>query len=426
MTKAPLDSEKLADWLNWLESLDPSKIELGLDRIRRVYQRLPQLSDSTKVITVAGTNGKGSCVTALQAGALAASKSVVAFSSPHLLRYNERIQLQGCAVADELLVEAFRETALAQQDTFITYFEYATLAALYIAAKNTPDLLVLEVGLGGRLDSVNLIDADLVVLTKIGMDHTEWLGKDIDSIAYEKCGVIKEGKHLVVAARDMPKVVNTSAIEKSVKLFSLGTDFDISLQAEGGFCLDIGSQSFDIGPLTLHEWSIAGACMALKVFWPESIEEIINAMGSLSMLGRYQKKSINGRPVIFDVAHNAMAIEHLVHRLKTDGMASVDILFAIMSDKDYESVVEVLSPVARKWYLLNIDQPRALSSDILSKALCKSGVEDCYELNSANSDILDEIFSEENSSIPLLVTGSFYTVSAVMQLPKISGQINLN
>ena len=121
MTKAPLDSEKLADWLNWLESLDPSKIELGLDRIRRVYQRLPQLSDSTKVITVAGTNGKGSCVTALQAGALAASKSVVAFSSPHLLRYNERIQLQGCAVADELLVEAFRETALAQQDTFITY-----------------------------------------------------------------------------------------------------------------------------------------------------------------------------------------------------------------------------------------------------------------------------------------------------------------
>ena len=419
MIEPPLKSNKLGDWLEWLETLNPAKIELGLDCIRQVYERLPSISNATKVITVAGTNGKGSCVTALQAGALAANKSVIAFTSPHLLAYNERIQMQGCPVADDLLVEAFQQIALAQQGVFITYFEYATLAALCIAAQHKPELLILEVGLGGRLDSVNLIDADLVVLTKIGMDHTEWLGDNLESIAYEKCGVIKEGAYLVVAARNMPEIVNVTAIKKSAKLLSLGTDFDISKKTDGAFCLEINNQSFDIGELNLHEWSVAGACMALSVFWPKAMQKISQAMQSISMLGRYQQTVIEDRQVIFDVAHNPMAIEHLVDRLQSEGISSVDILFAMMSDKDYEKVIELLAPVVRRWYLLELDQPRALCPDLLSEILVKKDISNYCRLDDGESNNFMQVFTEENHQIPLLVTGSFYTVSAVMQASKI-------
>ena len=426
MIEPPLKSNKLGDWLEWLETLNPAKIELGLDRIRQVYERLPSISNATKVITVAGTNGKGSCVTALQAGALAANKSVIAFTSPHLLAYNERIKIQGCPVTDELLVEAFQQIALVQQDVFITYFEYATLAALYIAAKYKPELLILEVGLGGRLDSVNLIDADLVVLTKIGLDHTEWLGDNLESIAYEKCGVVKEGAHLVVAARNMPEIVNIAAIEKSAKLFSLGTDFDISRKTDGAFCLEVNNQRFDIGVLNLHEWSIAGACMALSIVWPEKMQKITQAMQSISMQGRYEMTIVQGRQVVFDVAHNPMAIEHLVDRLQSEGTGSVDILFAMMSDKDYEKAIELLAPIVRRWYLLDLDQPRSLSLNLLSETLVKKGINSYQRLDNEESGNFMQIFTDENPQIPLLVTGSFYTVSAVMQELKIAENITSN
>jgi dihydrofolate synthase/folylpolyglutamate synthase len=421
-------SDLLSDWLAWLEELDPAKIELGLDRIREVYSRLPTLNKSTKVVTIAGTNGKGSCLTALQAAALAAGKTVIAFSSPHILKYNERIQVQGTPVADQDLVWAFREIAEVQNSIFLTYFEFATLAALCIAEKQRPDILILEVGLGGRLDSVNLIDADIVVLTAIGMDHMDWLGDDIESIAYEKCGVIRKAKPLVLAAPDMPSTVSRIAEKLGVELYNWGREFQLiqSSSSSSSYRLIMGQQDFALNQPLLHPNSVGGALMAFHLLAPgDDLATAGQAATTSQMPGRYQKLNIGSRQVILDVAHNPMALAYLVERLKQEGIDKVELIFAMMSDKDYSAAVDLLVPVASNWKLLQLDNSRALPVSVVAEKLRKYEVENVEMLDVLNNSQCKDIFLSKSDQCPLLVTGSFYTVSAIIEQPEVKALLAL-
>lgn len=417
-TQAPPESDELTDWLAWLEQLDPSRMEFGLERIRLVYQRLPQLSSTTKVVTIAGTNGKGSCVAALQASALALGKSVVSFSSPHLLRYNERVQIQGQSIADQQLVSAFSAIAQVQEDIFLSYFEYSALAALLIAAKEKPDILILEVGLGGRLDAVNLIDADLVILTAIGMDHMNWLGHDLESIAAEKCGVIRPEIPLVLAAPNMPEVVYRIAGEMAVQLFAWGKNFEICNGAQG-WQLRVGEEGCSLGSINLHPQSCAAAAMASEILWQgesnANLPIIAAALQAAQLSGRFQRCQIGSRQVILDVAHNPMSLESLCGQLEQACIERVDLLFSIMADKDAQGAIDILSPYVEQWRLLRLKVDRALQPEDVAEMLAQSGIEN-IEIVDANSKAeLQQIFIGKNQQIPLLVTGSFYTVSAVLE-----------
>ena len=202
----------LEGWLTWQESLNPKTIDLGLERTRQVWQRLvpPDLSSST-VISIAGTNGKGSTVALFEAIFKQAGYRTGSYTSPHLLRYNERIRLDGEPVEDQQIIDAFQATDEARKDVPLTYFEFGTLAALLVFAREKPEVVLLEVGLGGRLDAVNIIDADVSVVTSIGLDHQEWLGHDRETIGREKAGIFRPGRPAVFSGSDMPASIADQA-----------------------------------------------------------------------------------------------------------------------------------------------------------------------------------------------------------------------
>ena len=224
----------LDSWLSWQETLYPRAIELGLARPRRVYQRLPPLASDTVVITVAGTNGKGSTVAVLESVLGALGVSVASFTSPHLFRYNERIRFDGHPVDDAALMEAFQAVEDARRDTGLTYFEFGTLAALTIIGRRAPDVAVLEVGMGGRLDAVNLIDADIAVITSIALDHQAWLGADREAIGREKAGILRAARPLVLGDRQPPASVLSRAEELGAPMLRLGVDFGHELSGGNG------------------------------------------------------------------------------------------------------------------------------------------------------------------------------------------------
>jgi len=223
----------LESWLRWQESLHPREIELGLERIRPVYRRLPSLPPAAPVVTVAGTNGKGSCVAVIEAVAVAAGMRVATYTSPHLFRYNERIRVDGQAVDDATLVRAFEAVDEARRGVPLTYFEFGTLAALWIFAAAAPELIVLEVGLGGRLDAVNIIDADVAVLTSVGLDHQAWLGFDRESIGAEKAGIFRTGRPVVLGDPDPPNSVLRIAGERGAPVHAFGCDWSVEVDQDG-------------------------------------------------------------------------------------------------------------------------------------------------------------------------------------------------
>lgn len=415
MLEAPLESNKLADWLDWLEQLDPSRIELGLDRIKAVYQNLPHLFPDTKVVTVAGTNGKGSTLAALQSAALALDKKIVSFSSPHLLLYNERIQLDGKPVEDELLVSVFKQIAQAQKNTFLSYFEYGALAALLVAAEYRPDLLILEVGLGGRLDAVNMIDADIVVLTAIGLDHMDWLGSDLESIAAEKCGVLRENIPVVLAAPDIPETVYRLTEQMSAPRYAWGEDFGFT-QSKGIGELRVGSQTISLAKSKLHPQSLASAAMVIEYLWPGKLQDIASALELAQLSGRYQELLLGSRQVILDVAHNPMSLAHLVQKLEEESVVEVDLVFSLMQDKDCTEAIRLLKPLTRSWKLVRLDTPRAFKPEDIAKRLREQGIDDIEILDLSDNSALNRLFVTKTEQIPLLVTGSFYTVSAILEL----------
>lgn len=410
----------LADWLHWQEQLHPATIDLGLARIRPVAERLlgsALTSHKPFTITVAGTNGKGSCVTALGVMLAATGRCVGTFTSPHLLRYNERIRINGAEVDDQTLCAAFAAIDAARGDTSLTYFEFNALAALWCFQQQAVDIQVLEVGLGGRLDAVNLVDADVAVITNIALDHIDWLGDTREKIAVEKGGILRAGGKLVYGEADIPHSLQQHVTALGVHCKQFGDAFGVTVndntaQWHWQNAVGEGCRAVTAVP-ALPLPSVACAIQTLAWSGMDVAAVLSNALPLLQLPGRFQQQTWRGKTLIFDVAHNVAGAHFLRERLQHAGIASVHILFAVMADKDVDGMIAALAPAVSHWTLLTLeDLPRAATPEQVAARLLAQGVPAAaIQVGASVEQGLSQAIAI-NADMPLLIAGSFFTVAA--------------
>ena len=410
----------LADWLGWLEKSHPKEIDLGLERIRLVADRLDLLQPNAKIITVAGTNGKGSCVTACAGLLNAANFSVGVYTSPHLLHYNERIQINGKPVSDEFICAAFEKIADAAAEISLTYFEYGTLAALQIFKQQKVDFFVLEVGLGGRLDAINILDADIAIITSIALDHQDWLGNNREVIGREKAGILREQQIFICADENPPQTIIDIAADLKTISYFVDRDFSYTANNKTWQWQGKDNQGDAVNlPETLAPHlplpSMAAALQAINLLGikltPSNIE---NALRNLHLAGRFQKIVYQNREFILDVAHNPAATEYFAKRLTAEPFSGKTFaIVAMMADKDRVSSLANLTSLVDGWYLLELsDNPRAATPQALSENLATL---DVRAKTSGNIEtLIDTLLEESEESDRVLVFGSFFTVGAAL------------
>ena len=363
-------TRSLSQWLARLEELHPEEIELGLDRVQEVMLRAGLNENLPVLITVAGTNGKGSVVEYLSHALSAAGYKVGSYTSPHLHRFNERIRLNGKEVADTTLCEAFTTIDGSRQQTELTYFEFTTLAAMRVFLDLPVDVAVLEVGLGGRLDAVNCWDTDCAVVTSIAVDHEAWLGRDREIIGYEKAGIARPGKPLVIGEADCPKSIISHATAIAAQPYSIGKDFMVEAgQDEGSFNCRLPDGSKLKLPMPglsgSHQRSNAAvAATVLHLLAPRLPVEKIHVQAAIEdarVAGRLQALQVDETLVLLDVAHNPAAAARLAESL-IDAYPNQNFVavFAAMADKDLPGLTDKLSVCVSHWYCADLDIERAL------------------------------------------------------------------
>ena len=408
----------LEDWLALIEARHPREIDLGLERIADVAARLALPALARKQVVVAGTNGKGSCVRTLEAIALAKGLRVGAYTSPHIFSYNERLRLQGEPVGDEALCAAFAAVEAVRGDISLTYFEMGTLAAMHIMATAALDLAILEVGMGGRFDAVNIVDADLAVITAIDIDHADWLGNNRDTIAVEKAGVARADRPVVCCDPDPPPGLMTALAQVSAKPFLIGADFGAKSETEGRFdaffCSADGAQRFDGLPVPcLPLPSVLAAIEAafLLGYAPDRalLEDVL---AHATLPGRFQTLTWRGRTLVLDVAHNPAAAAFLARRLADSGRKAVAVA-ALMADKDSAGFIAALQPVVDAWCCPDLPVPRALSGAELAARVRAAG---CQGTAFASvGDAIEKALAMCDEHGIIVACGSFHTISAAMK-----------
>ncbi|MBE2291950.1 MAG: bifunctional tetrahydrofolate synthase/dihydrofolate synthase [Xanthomonadaceae bacterium] len=415
----------LARWLEHIEKQHPSSIELGLERVRAVAARLGLERPAAQVITVAGTNGKGSTVAFTEAIARAGGWKVGAYTSPHLLRYNERVRIDGRDAPDEALAEAFAAVEAARGDIPLTYFEYGTLAALWRFQRAALDLAVLEVGLGGRLDAVNLVDADVAVITTVDIDHTEWLGGDRESIGHEKAGIARAWKPLVLGEVDPPSSVLRHAYAIGANAIRLGSDFfhedarDQTGDAAHWRWREVGAELLLPQPgldAPAQRANAATAIAALRAL-PRALPERAFAEGvaAAALPGRLQRFERDGIEIVVDVAHNPQAARELAAWLRAQPPADTGAVFAALADKDAAAMVEALaSPVAR-WHLAGLaGTARGQDVDAFAVRLADTAA-GAASRDARVADALGRACTASTRGGRVLVFGSFHTAAAALE-----------
>jgi dihydrofolate synthase/folylpolyglutamate synthase len=413
-------------WLALLEQRHPRAIDLGLERCGAVYRRLGSPRPARQVFTVAGTNGKGSTVAYLAALCAAAGQRYGTYTSPHILHFNERITVMGVPVSDSCLVAAFERVEIARESESLTYFEFTTLAGLLILNESGLEYAVLEVGLGGRLDTVNLVDADCVVITPIGLDHQDFLGPDLDSIAKEKAGVIRAGRPVVCTENQPPAPILQISAQMAAPVFRRGIEFDLARQPDQGGTLlfSMGGRSMLISPPAMggaHQRdNLAAALCAFSILNPgcfSQAPELSDAIQQVKVPGRLQ--TIAGmagcRPeIILDVGHNAMAARVVADFLVRSERSSVTCVLAMLGDKPVEDVAVTLGEVCNRWYCASSPgargQTAGVLSDRLQKALPGADITEVEDLGDALQIALENTDSRDT----ILVFGSFTTVAAAL------------
>ena len=374
----------LGDWLAYLEQLHPSAIDMGLDRSRQVAQQLGLTRPAPRVITVTGTNGKGSTCAFLASLLQAQGLKVGVYSSPHLLRYNERVQVQGVEATDLELCDAFAAVEAARGDVTLTYFEMGTLAAFWLFEKAALDIAVLEVGLGGRLDAVNLVDSDIAVVTSIGVDHADWLGDTRESVAFEKAGIFRAGCPAVCGDPLPPTPLLDKAHELSCPLWVRGREFDLSINDQHWTWLgqDGQGQRVELHDLPLLDLPMENAALALQTFLLLGIawepERIRAALDATRITGRLDRRSFtwHGKTLnlLLDVGHNPHAAQFLASRMAQRAVAGQRFaVFGLLADKDLPGVIEPLLGSVAAWAVAPLPSPRSRSADELQAALSNLG-----------------------------------------------------
>lgn len=408
----------LDQWLDWQSSLHSRTIDLGLERVQRVWGALGAPALASTVITVGGTNGKGSTVAMLEAILLAAGYRVGTFTSPHLLRYNERIRLQGAPVSDSLICDAFERIDAAREETSLTYFEFGTLAAFDIFRSAQLDVALLEVGLGGRLDAVNAVDADVAVVTTIALDHTDWLGSTREAIATEKLAIGRPGRPLVLGDAHPP--VNAAAVagQYGAILHCIGREFQFKREAESWVWSNPqtvrGALPF---PRLRGAFQLANASCALQALalltqrLPVTQNDIRTGLLDAAVPGRFQV--VPGRPLrVLDVAHNPESAQSLASNLERfEPMLSKIAVVGMLKDKDMVGVVAPLVNCFDRWCVGGIAAERGASGDAVRSALMAAGVPvEKIDCSDTIADAYERACRSTEDGV-VVVFGSFYTVA---------------
>ena len=417
---------RLADWLAWQETLHPNAIDLGLERLQRTLDRLGWQRPACPVITVAGTNGKGSCV-ALTARILAeAGYRVGTFTSPHLLSYKERITVGGVEVSDEALMTAFERIDAARGDDTLTFFEFNAAAALLVFADAQPDAIVLEVGLGGRLDAVNVVDADVALVTSIDLDHCEWLGRDRETIGREKAGIFRAGRPAIFGSREMPASIGEYARQIGANLLQLGRDFDWSRTGERWTWRGRRGEQRDLPPPALYGHAqydnaaaVLAALEALDSRLPVPRSAIERGLQTVTLPGRFQIiPQSHPQPLewILDVAHNPAAARTLAAQLAASDRRERRIaVCGVLSDKDIEGIVSELRDAFDIWVVVGLQGPRALAPDALAERVRKVGV----RVEAVAADVVAGCQAAQalaGAGDRIVVFGSFLTVGPALAM----------
>ncbi len=438
----------LADWLIHLESLHPKTIELGLARVAEVKQRL-NLEPDFPVIVVGGTNGKGSVCAMLESILHAAGYKVGCYTSPHLLRYNERVRLAKRQASDVELSASFEKIEQARlgevrqhvgrdlsrlddvgmspaPEISLTYFEFGTLAAMDLFIEHKVDVAILEVGLGGRLDSVNIFDADCAVVTSVDIDHTDYLGDTREGIAFEKAGIFRAGKVAICADSDVPETLRSHADRIGAELWCIAKEFGFRKhQGQWDYFGKSGVRTalpFPAlrGEFQLHNASAALAALdALKEKLPVNMAAVRRGLGEVQLAGRFQ--FIPGRPtLILDVAHNPHAARSLAQNLAGLPPANTFAVFAMLKDKDIAGVVQLLSPHVDVWLIAGLDVPRGAAAGELAQALQESGVKGEVLSFTTVAEAVRFACNVAGENDRIAAFGSFYTVAETMQVRGLS------
>lgn len=417
MLTAPAPSAALNQWLDYLLSIHPTEIDMGLTRVSKVAQRLGLLDlGQTSVVTVAGTNGKGTSCAMLENILRLAGFTVGVYSSPHMLKYNERVRINGEDAKDGAFVAAFEQIEAARCDISLTFFEYATLAGLILFKAAKLDVVILEVGLGGRLDATNMIDADISVVTAVDLDHESYLGNTRELVGREKAGIFRRGKPAIVGEPNLPHTVNEVATDVGATLYRVGNEFSYQVHDNKW---DFQGKILQLNDLALPTLPLPNAATVLAVIehgWPDIAPDIIaKGISTARLTGRLER--VSERPlVLLDVAHNPHAARFLVQQLAPIVAGKrVFALCGMLKDKDIAGVLPVIDPLVDTWYLVSLHGERGASSTLLRQTLAAAVCTvEFEEIDAAWSALKTQITPDD----VVIVFGSFYTVAGFKSLFK--------
>ncbi len=413
----------LQEWLDHCERLHPVAIDMGLDRVRTVAERL-ELRFACPVITVAGTNGKGSTCAMLEAILLQAGYRTGVYTSPHLVHFEERCRLSGQSASAEALAEAFAAVDAARGDVSLTYFEFSTLAILWLLSRAGLDAVILEVGLGGRLDAVNVVDADCAVITSIDLDHMVILGTDRETIWREKAGIMRAGRPVVVSDPVPPQSVVDHAEALGADLWRFGRDFNFSGDKQQWSWAGRGRRYSGMAYPALrganqlvNASGVLAALDALRARIPVTAQAVRNGLAMVELPGRFQ--IVPGEPVlVLDVAHNPHSVAALAENLDAMGFyPTTHAVFGAMADKDLLPMLQRVNPLIDRWYFTDLPLPRAASAADLQQA---------WQAQNSRQDVASSVHADPHSALQaavaaadpadrIVVFGSFYTVGGVLK-----------
>ncbi|MTD42536.1 bifunctional tetrahydrofolate synthase/dihydrofolate synthase [Erwinia sp. CPCC 100877] len=406
----PQATSSLGAWLSYLENLHDKTIDLGLERVSQVAAALDVLKPAPFVFTVAGTNGKGTTCRTLEAMLLSAGLRVGVYSSPHLVRYTERVRIQGEELPESRHTASFAAIEAARGETSLSYFEYGTLSALWLFKQSSLDVAILEVGLGGRLDATNIVDADVAVITSIALDHTDWLGPDRESIGREKAGIFRTDKSAVVGEPEMPETISEVAREKGAMLRRRGVEWDYEITGDVWRYRDAAGMLEALPLPQVPQPNAATALAALRAsLLPVGETAIREGLRQAMLPGRFQQVSETPR-VILDVAHNPHAATYLAGRLKVlPREGRILAVVGMLHDKDIAGTLACLEPWVDSWYCAPLEGPRGATAQQLIAHLDKGR---CFD---SVVQAWHAALSEAQPQDTVLVCGSFHTVAHVME-----------
>ena len=413
MTKTiPSQSSSLDDWLFYLESVHPANIAMGLERVADVANNIGLLNIPSKIILIGGTNGKGTTARCLESLLLAQGYSVGTYASPHLIRYNERVRINGQELDDQYHVDAFNKLEQGRGSTPLTYFEYGTLGALAIFKRFEVDYVLLEVGLGGRFDATNIVTPYASVITTIDLDHKEYLGDTRELVAYDKAGIFRKDTPAIIGDLSIPHTMIDYGNEISANMTLSGTDF-IFKEHDKTFSWQFEKHNLTLNKPAIPAQNAATALTVLSVLnLLPNVDVIKNCLANLVVEGRFEQLSTE--PLVFtDVAHNPESARYLANKLLSykDKGFKVHALAAMLADKDKAAVLKELTHLVDDWFLASLGGPRGDSANNLKEALQSVSTHDKVQSFESVERALSVILPKQQDNVILIVFGSFFTVA---------------